>query len=369
MDFLNLPVEKLKNKVVCDLHFSENHFMNYNRNKLNKTTAIPTIYINPKNEEVDLLVKPEEWVVANRAMEVPTQYKNTPVTKIDMDESVSDLQQLPALKKLKREAPSSSPQSSPSPQQKMRILNKVPTPLAATAVNTFSANKSITIKQIKTESPQSSRTLQNPKLPSIRMQKVVASTPHKPKVIENQSTSASSFSPEFSFAENNDEQETFEYVTVVQSEEQGSSFSKNMSSPPAPPRQVIPEDIKDLITRTSDGIDELKTIVASSFSRMPTPIKEEFSNITHSSYNKVQLFNGIKRYLPPSLMALVRMELFGAPNREYRKDERIICGELLKLGEQTYDFFSEEWRLRLPSKDQVQTWLSEETPVDDDDAC
>jgi hypothetical protein len=40
MPFLELPLDKLKNKVVCDLHFKEIHFMNYKREKLNKTNSV-----------------------------------------------------------------------------------------------------------------------------------------------------------------------------------------------------------------------------------------------------------------------------------------------------------------------------------------
>ena len=42
LPFLSLPIAKLKNKVICDMHFPESSFMNYTRSKLNKTTAIPT---------------------------------------------------------------------------------------------------------------------------------------------------------------------------------------------------------------------------------------------------------------------------------------------------------------------------------------
>lgn len=66
--------------------------------------------------------------------------------------------------------------------------------------------------------------------------------------------------------------------------------------------------------------------------------------------------------------ALLRIELFYTPNREYKKDEKIICQEILSLGERTYDYFSEEWRLRLPAKQDVQRWIQEEVCEEDEDA-
>ncbi|KAG5672622.1 hypothetical protein PVAND_002737 [Polypedilum vanderplanki] len=378
MEFLNLPIEKLKNKVICDYHFSENHFMNYTRSKLNKTTAVPTIYINENKEEIDLLQNPTDWISINRSMEVPSQFKNLPVTKIDIDESTEEQQQPPPPKRIKTDSPQSTIVCT-SPQQKIRILNKVPVAAIPTPISPTCSNKIITYKQVKTIDPTVMTIRQQPqstKLPTTgtRLQKI---TPYqiKSKITETTSNLTST-TIDCSFVENNEEpQETFEYVTVL-NEETSPPLSKQQSSsltssPLVTSKYMVNEEIKDLIIKTSDDVKELKTLVSTTLSKIPTTssVKEDNSNITQSGYNKVQLFNGIKRYLPPSLMALVRLELFGGTeNREYKNDEKIICGELLSLGEETYNFLNEEWRLRLPSKELVRTWLNEGNPIDDDDA-
>lgn len=79
---------------------------------------------------------------------------------------------------------------------------------------------------------------------------------------------------------------------------------------------------------------------------------------------KIQLFNGIRKYLNPSMVALLRMEIFGGAEREYRADEKQIAKELFNLNATVYDYMREEWRFRLPAKVQVEAWLKE--PDDED---
>jgi hypothetical protein len=113
--------------------------------------------------------------------------------------------------------------------------------------------------------------------------------------------------------------------------------------------------------RESAAIKQLlKQKLTSTPTQNETPTKSnDTSSISKSHMNKTQLFNGIKRYLSPSLTALLRMELFGAPSREYTNDEKIICTEILQLGDDTYNFLAEEWRLRLPAIDKVKDWMKQ----------
>lgn len=74
---------------------------------------------------------------------------------------------------------------------------------------------------------------------------------------------------------------------------------------------------------------------------------------------KVQLFNAIRKYLNPTMVALLRMEMFGSAEREYRPDERQLSKELFNLNETVYDYMRDEWRFRLPSKTDVEQWLKD----------
>lgn len=81
--------------------------------------------------------------------------------------------------------------------------------------------------------------------------------------------------------------------------------------------------------------------------------------------SKPVLFNGIKRYLNPSMVALLRMEMFGEAEREFKPDERDIAMELMKLPlddaqpGSVYEFMRSEWRFRLPPRNSVLQWIQE----------
>lgn len=148
------------------------------------------------------------------------------------------------------------------------------------------------------------------------------------------------------------------------------SFNCQQSSPSN--TESISEDLKPILMDSLKQIAEIKSMlnnVKQSEVVQTTPKDaDDNANISQSQFNKVQLFNGIKRYLSPSMNALLRIELFSTPGREYKKDEKIICQELLLLGEKAYSFLNDEWRLRLPAKQEVQKWLDEQATEEDDDA-
>jgi hypothetical protein len=115
------------------------------------------------------------------------------------------------------------------------------------------------------------------------------------------------------------------------------------------------EELKELVARKSDAKPAEK----------PAAPKIESLNMT-----KVQLFNGIKKYLNPSMVSLLRIELFGTQEREYKTDEKTLSIELLKLGENVYNYFRDEMRFRLPNSQIVEQWIQEgENMVDLEDAC
>lgn len=81
--------------------------------------------------------------------------------------------------------------------------------------------------------------------------------------------------------------------------------------------------------------------------------------------SKPVLFNGIKRYLNASMVALLRIEMFGEAEREYKPDEREIAMQLMKLPPSDaqpgciYEYMRSEWRFRLPPRNSVLQWIKE----------
>lgn len=162
--------------------------------------------------------------------------------------------------------------------------------------------------------------------------------------------------------------------------------------PPEPIKvPIIDPTVLEKLDQNSTKIDEVKKLLQDVLNRpvpepkvitveVPTPVaappppaqptrspspKPEKSG---PHLNKVQLFNGIKRYLNPTMVAMLRCEMFGGSSeRAWKPDERTLAVELLGLGENVYDHFCDEFRFRLPSKKDARKW-KEQNELDDDDA-
>lgn len=98
-----------------------------------------------------------------------------------------------------------------------------------------------------------------------------------------------------------------------------------------------------------------------------TPANHTTPTVSANSLTKAQLFNGIKRYLSASMVSLLRMEMFGSSEREWKTDERQVAVDILRLGETVYKYFTDEWRFRLPSLRDVRNWLSQSEQMMDDE--
>lgn len=77
------------------------------------------------------------------------------------------------------------------------------------------------------------------------------------------------------------------------------------------------------------------------------------------SKNKIKLFNSIRRYLSPTLMSLVRMQMFASSEYKFRADELQTAQELLDVSEDAYNFLRNEWMIPLPTIDTVSRWSKE----------
>lgn len=106
------------------------------------------------------------------------------------------------------------------------------------------------------------------------------------------------------------------------------------------------QEILEKLAEQSRQIAELKELLE----------KKEMPKIEKTQLNKIQLFNGIKRYLNPTMVSFLRMEMFGGNDRQYKPDEKDLCTELFSLGVDVYKHFSDEFRFRLPPVREVESW-------------
>lgn len=325
--------------------------MNYKRERLTKTNAIPTIYISPKtNAEVDLVTNPTDWVEANQKRALPSSFQKS--GKINIDESSftcntaeDPVGSPPATKRLKQDVPA------------VRILNGITGNSAEVSVQRF-------VKKLPTVNESQPK----PKLVKVSGERYTI------RKITNPSSTTGVKVMKQEIIQPITNEDLFEDVDLRSIDlpaapvEAVTSTAVQQSSSQC--AESFTEDLKPILMDSLKQIAEIKSMLNVKADAAPTTPKDsaETANISQSQFNKVQLFNGIKRYLSPSMNALLRIELFSTPGREYKKDEKIICQELLLLGDKTYSFLNDEWRLRLPAKVEVQKWLDEQATEEDDDA-
>jgi len=345
MDFLDLPLNKILNKVICDFHFKENNFMNYKRERLTKTNAVPTIYISPNtNAEVDLLTNPTNWVEENKKKELPATFLKS--ERINIDESSlsavtfdDPVTSPPPVKKLKQNDSIRILNGKAGASKDItvqRIVKKLP---VVTASSPSKAGEHYTIRKIA--SPSVKPTASGAK---VIKQEIISLPPAEELLLEVESN-----------------------IDLPAEAPPVITITKSRQSSPTKADKVS-EDLKPFLMDSLKQIAEIKEMLNEKPAPSTSKESGESQSISQSHLNKVQLFNGIKRYLSPSMNALLRIELFSTPGREMKKDEKIICQELLQLGDKTYNFLSDEWRLRLPAKKEVQQWINERETEEDDDA-
>lgn len=97
---------------------------------------------------------------------------------------------------------------------------------------------------------------------------------------------------------------------------------------------------------------------------VPAPVATPLAAVAKievgAAMSKSHLFNGIKKYLNPSMVALLRMEMFGCSERPYKVDEKNFAMELHDLNAtNAYEYMRDEWRFRLPPKKDVEQWIKD----------
>ncbi|KAL7734074.1 hypothetical protein ACLKA6_011759 [Drosophila palustris] len=123
----------------------------------------------------------------------------------------------------------------------------------------------------------------------------------------------------------------------------------------------------DLDQLSAENVALKETVVKLEAQRQAHEVSASTSSVPAPQLSKAQLYNGIKRYLGPNMAALVRMEMFGGGERDWKDDERDFAMELLQLGEGVYNHCLDEWRFRLPSVRLTRSWLQNANSADNED--
>lgn len=365
LDYIDMPSNKLRNKVVCEDHFKLSCFMNYKKESLVKT-AVPTLIklesgeiIDLESSTVEIEILEEEKsdysdfsptkpiILNNRKREIgqknidlmpDIRNKDLFLLEVKNDENQE-------IKKRKMEILENVQVKKVITVKSPKVLNKFIQKEEAPAPITKLLNSGITLTKLKTVN----------KKPIVKKEIIIKPVP-EPEVDSSE--------PEL------EEDPLIEPTTEV-------FVEKEIPTPPPQASQdtIDKEFYVQTMSEQAKQIEELKTLMKemivknSETQTITKPIKETSPKVSKSNLNKVQLFNGIKRYLNPSMVSLLRMEMFGGSEREWKSDEKEFSVELLNLGPSVYEYMQDEWRFRLPPKKDVEKWKVDKGDDSDMDDC
>ncbi|XP_055698995.1 uncharacterized protein LOC129799274 [Phlebotomus papatasi] len=364
IDFLSLPLDKLKNKVVCQSHFKKNCFMNYLQNSLVKT-AYPTlmrfgdVVIDLESDSSDdIQAKLQAKGLYSVDLHVPDEMldKDAEGTQdtfvIDMLQSNEEDINVAPGENLMISGVARAPSSQPnfifevledkriSPKKDMKEV-KEPTILNATYNKVIRAKgPTQNVGCVTKRTPRKAVVLSE-----------VALTPRQ-EVLKESKSKQEAMRP--------DTTETIELVHEELMQQQPMETEDNAKDQALESMAKEIGDLKQMVLETMTTL-KAQSPVTSAQKNPPASESSSAGNggKVEKNMNKLQLFNAIKRYLNPSMVALLRMEMFGGMDREWKDDEKEFSVELYNLGLNVYEFMRDEWRFRLPPEKTVKEWANE----------
>lgn len=382
LDYIDMPSNKLRNKVVCEDHFKSSCFMNYKKESLVKT-AVPTLVKLDSGEIIDLESSTIEIEILE---EDKSDYSDfSPTKPIILNNRKREIGQknIDLMPDIRNKdlflLEVKSDENQEIKKRKMEILENVqvnaPVKKVINNVNKFT-NPTVLNKFIKKEeSPAPITKLLNSGITLTKL-KTVNKKPNAKKLIPQRIEASKEIiapepvpEPKVDSSEPESEEDPLESTTQI-------IVEKEIPTPPQASQETIDKELYvQTMSDQAKQIEELKILMKEMIVKnsepqtIIKPIKETSPKVSKSNLNKVQLFNGIKRYLNPSMVSLLRMEMFGGNEREWKSDEKEFSVELLNLGPSVYEYMQDEWRFRLPPKKDVEKWKVDKGDDSDMDDC
>lgn len=376
--FLQLPINQLRNKVVCETHFKEPCFMNVKHERLTKF-AVPTLLRTKSGEIVDFEIDKSN----------PTIY-DVQTTK------TSKYYEPPAYKPVKL---LNSKAGKVQPGNVLREEETVTNSLVDTTTFDYAeidqcADEEITESiEITEQTIDSEPTLLN----GITLTKVerfdadcdsdTAPTYTKLKrkiqpLIKGKMPTEHAINKE-TISQPNYEDDNIEYYDLApkRSKVLETVLQDTKIVRQKPDKLVDKSLFVDAMENQKKEIADLKKVITNKMDKLEDSIihkqtkllLQQTSTTTSAAQDKparntieagptktkIQLFNGIKKYLNPSMVALLRMEMFGDTERQYKSDEKSLAVELLNVQSNIYEYMRSELRFRLPPKKDAESWAKE----------
>lgn len=379
------PLNSAKNRVVCGLHFREECFMNYKRNRLTPW-AVPTFDRLPTGEILDYstgpnpkpsillpskaqhLIPPPGVLVWGQLPEFWNTYSTMKHNRLDTKsvEEIEDQEQTKFISKRIVDV-----EEFKIVPKKPRILNQQISTLALSDAN-FEINEATTIsmEDENVEHVIDDLTTMDGDLDEEHQIEHTDNNDEDIEIISTERETVEEMVPKVEYLLLQKEieerkRDADEKITALKTElavvREDLHVSESIVAGWATQLKEYKHKILELEAQNEKLVKEKSVI----------PVKDVKTTVvtpaSATPLTKAHFFNGIKKYLSASMTALVRMEMFGSSEREWKSDEKQVSVELLKLGENVFKYFRDEWRFRLPPKKLVQDWSNEVAEEEEED--
>lgn len=380
--FLRLPWTQLRNKTVCEDHFIDTCFMNFKKERLVKT-AVPTLYRDENGSTVEIELDHDrlatleysfnEKGVDQKTIDLPDSQpqKRTIHVNLSVNESVNADDEYNTIALSDSNITETKPfHANVIHDTKPVVLNRVCSKggIPAKRFSVRNVQEKAVIKRSDTIADENNEILQVTPIKRIKQEGPLIVNRTYGKTSQNNSISltdahdSGSSSPTIDNGMTNI-LEKINHIEERDANKVDKSLYMKMMSEHA--KQI--EDLKKLLT---DKLSEKRDTQNQGYSSASSSTDARQIRVEKGpAMTKVQLFNGIRKYLNPTMVALLRMEMFGSSEREYRADEKQLSKELYNLNQNVYEYMRDEWRFRLPPKADVEEWLKNPDEEETWDLC
>lgn len=379
--FLQLPINQLRNKVVCENHFKEQCFMNIKRERLTKF-AIPTLLRTKNGEVVDFEIDKSNPTIYDVQTTKTSKYYEPPTYKpikllnsnnkagkvqsanvvireedtvsdtlVDTTFDFSELEQcqdddLSESVEITEQALDSEA-SEPTLLNGITLtkieINRFDPDCDSDAAPTYTKLKRKVQPMVKSKVPNDHASCKDSSVKQDYDDEEIEFIDYAPKRLKV----AESLPTEMTIVRQKPDHSVDKSFFVEKMDRQTKEIA----------------DLKQIITTKMEKLEDLQKQSAKSL--QPTSVVISAQDKPRSTIEagptktKIQLFNGIKKYLNPSMVSLLRMEMFGDTERQYKSDEKSLAVELLNVQSNIYEYMRSELRFRLPPKKDAESWAKE----------
>lgn len=372
-----MPREKLRNKVICSLHFEDRYFTNEKHDRLIHN-AIPTLGCEDAQEEElspDSAIVPKDELI----MLIPTNNDNTkfilpdegfsgmsytiyddaviPSSTVQLMNQNEKTKMFAVLKKFNNE--NEPPKLPKRPKFTITSVNKVSTPLTKTAPTQIKAEpvspEHITSYSLSTFGDDLRVELSQKK---DNFDQLIEQTQGETPLLDNDISLQQKGDNEYSIAvvSENIQQNVIDITETIQNNPNISTIQQNIIAETRNTDfNVTPEkEYIRMIRNNSKQIIKLKRLVnkQNRFHKYLLQ-KKQLCKFRRKPWDKYKLLDNLKKYVKPSLMAILKLEVLPSDDVVLTDGEEKFITDLYTEDPDCYDILRKKYQWNLPHAENI----------------